>query len=118
MLMEIDVTRRVEVMRPLALEVFSPSGATKPTEVGAPRLADLNGKTICELSNYAYFQEEQTFAELERLVGARYPGVKFVAYSEFPSTLYPMVKGLVHQELTAETLRTRGCQAVISGNGG
>ena len=62
-------------------EVVWPLGKlVRPMGTLAPRVPDLNGKTICELSNYAYFREEQTFAELERLIAAKYPGVKFIPY--------------------------------------
>ena len=35
---------------PVTLEVFDPTGASEVTEVHAPRLDTLDGKTICEIS--------------------------------------------------------------------
>lgn len=100
------------------LEVFDPAGVAKPVGPCAPRLTDLRGKTICELSNHVAFRQNETFSILEESLRKNYPGIKFVSYNEFPSTLFPEVSGFIPKDLTAGMLIEKGCEAVISGNGG
>ena len=100
------------------LEVFSPAGATEVPSLATSRLANLSGKTICELSNWAPFREVETFPILEELLREKYTGIKLISYNEFPSTLYPGVHGSIPKDLTADMLSEKGCEAVISGNGG
>ncbi len=114
---ENEVIRETPVVGP-RLEVFNPTGATEAVKHSAPRLADLQGKTICELSNYAFFRHDETFPILEELLSKKYPGIKLISYNEFPSTRFPQVKGSVPTDLTADMLLEKGCEAVISGNGG
>jgi hypothetical protein len=51
----------------------------------ARRLSTLEGKTIAQLWDYLFFGDE-VFAELERRLRDRYPGVKFISWREFGST--------------------------------
>ena len=102
----------------VTLEVFSPTGTTEVTSLRAPRLVNLSGKTICELSNWAHFREDETFPIIEELLREKYTGIKLISYNEFPSTLYPEVKGSIPKDLIADMLLEKGCEAVISGNGG
>ncbi len=44
----------------VSLEVYDPTGAVEITELYAPRLNDLNGKTICELSDRVW-EDYRTF---------------------------------------------------------
>ncbi|MFC1861805.1 hypothetical protein ACFLX6_00720, partial [Chloroflexota bacterium] len=37
-----------------SIEVYDPTGTIEITQLYAPRLADLSGKTICELSNSSW----------------------------------------------------------------
>ena len=96
--------------------VVYPLGKTtaKPKEV-APSIADLNGKTVCELWNYL-FHGDRTFAALEALLKKRYPNVKFVSYKEFGNLHGPEELKLIG-ELPGK-LKKFKCDAVISGNGG
>lgn len=100
-------------------EVVSPIRASsikiKPL---APSLKTLEGKTICELWNYV-FLGDVTFPKIKELLVKRYPGVKFVPYTEFERTHGPdeesersMIKALPGK------LKKYGCDAVLSGNGG
>ena len=80
-----------------------------------PRIADLNGKTICELSDYS-FRGEEIFPIIRESLRKIYPGIKFVEYTQFGNT---------HGSTEAEVIRTlptmlkeRGCDGVISGVGG
>jgi hypothetical protein len=100
-------------------EVVSPARASsikaKPL---APSLKALEGKTICELWNYV-FLGDVTFPKIKELLVKKYPGVKFVPYTEFERTHGPdeeseraMIKALPGK------LKKYGCDAVLSGNGG
>ncbi len=81
----------------------------------APRIADLRNKTICELSDYG-FRSEAIFPLLREALSRRYPGIKFIEYTNFGNTHGPqeteMIAGL------AEKLHQYNCDAVISGVGG
>jgi hypothetical protein len=97
-------------------EVVWPLGnlAAAPVEL-ASRPTDLSGMTIAELSDYG-FRAEAIFPMLRGLLGKRYPGLRFVEYTEFGNTHGPeevrIITGL------AEKLKALGCDAVISGVGG
>jgi hypothetical protein len=80
-----------------------------------PRIADLTGKTICEVSDYS-FRGEEIFPIVRESLRKIYPDIKFVEYTQFGNT---------HGSTEAEVIRTlptmlkeRGCDGVISGVGG
>lgn len=101
-------------------EVMSPVGeSTVAVAPPRPPLADLRGKTICEVMN-ARYRSELTFPLLRELLQKRYPDVKVVPYTEFPIQLNNLdAKTLVEQVGTAVALmKEKGCDAVITGNGG
>ena len=103
---------------PVVYEVVYPIGKSTAKIIPlAPRLDTLAGKTICELWNYD-FQGDKTFPALRELLQKQYPTVKIIPYTELPNT-YPKTadeeKALA---ALADTLVKKGCQAVISGNGG
>jgi hypothetical protein len=80
-----------------------------------PRPADLNGLTMCELSDYG-FKAEVIFPLVRQLLKQRYPDIKFVEYTAFGNT-----HGAQEDEVIAaypEKLKKYGCGAVISGVGG
>lgn len=80
-----------------------------------PRPADLDGITICELSDYG-FKAEIIFPLIRDLLKKRYPDIKFVEYTKFGNT-----HGAQEDEVIAslpEKLKAYGCNAVISGVGG
>jgi hypothetical protein len=80
-----------------------------------PRIADLNGKTICELSDYS-FRGEEIFPIVRELLRQQYPGIKFVEYTNFGNT-HGAAEAKVIQNLSA-MLKEHGCDGVISGVGG
>ena len=99
-------------------EVVSPLPESTVKQVPmAPRLDTLAGKTMCELWNYL-FQGDITFPEIERVMSKQYPGIKFVPYSDLPDTHGRFVSETDLPTLLPKVLKERGCQAVISGNGG
>jgi len=93
--------------------VVSPLGedTVKMIEM-APRLDTLSNKTVCMVSNND-FKTNITMPVIEKALKDAYPGIKVVPYTEFPTafsgTRWEEVRGVY---------KTKGCQAVISGNGG
>jgi hypothetical protein len=80
-----------------------------------PRMSDLNGKTICELSDYS-FRGEEIFPIVRELLRQKYPGIKFVEYTQFGNTHGSTETGVI-STLPAK-LKEFGCEGVISGVGG
>ena len=101
-------------------EVVSPVGlASIEKQNIAPRLDTLEGKTIGEAWNMD-FKGDIMFPIYRELLQERFPGVKFIPFTDFPkSTLSGMPK--YQKELSreiAKTAKEKGCDALISGNGG
>ncbi|MBI4192533.1 MAG: hypothetical protein HY525_18600 [Betaproteobacteria bacterium] len=100
------------------LEVVSPVGGevVKQNTV-APRLADLDGKTICETWT-GLFKGDATFPVLRELLKQKYPGAKVIPYSEFPVCWAdtPASQKALAKKIAA-LAKEKGCDALISGNG-
>jgi hypothetical protein len=100
--------------------VISPVGRTAAQGGGiAPRLDTLNGKTIGEVYNH-HFKGDQMFGLYRELLQQRYPGVRIIPYTELPASFVggdPATHRRVAQEVAA-LARERGCDALITGNGG
>ena len=101
-------------------QVVSPTGAkTAEKRSSAPRLDRLNGKTICETWNGG-FKGDFMFPVYRELLKAAYPDVEIIPYSEFPAAT--LSGSPSHQrEIDAKImslLKEKGCDALISGNGG
>ena len=105
-----------------AFSVVSPLGEKVIEMIDmAPRLDTLQGKTICTIWNTG-FKSDKTLTKIEALLRKRYPGVKTIPYTEMPS-FNPAVYASPKTRHTAisevvDALRTHGCDAIISGNGG
>jgi hypothetical protein len=99
------------------LEVFDPSGYSEFMQQSqyASRLSDLKGKTIGEISNgeHGGWEVERTFPLIRQLLNERYPDVKIIPYTEFPSG----VNGIDVDNI-GDIVKARGCDAVIGGNAG
>lgn len=102
-------------------EVVSPLG--EPTVKMIPmarRLDTLEGKTICEVHNQA-FKADVTFPVIQKLLQEKYRGVKVIPYTEMPSCtiqgMGPTARAKTVAALIA-SFKEKGCEAVISGNGG
>ena len=80
----------------------------------APRLDTLEGKTVCQLWDYL-FRGDEIFPMLEEEMTRRYPGIKFVRYSEFGSTHGDEEREIL--ENLPKRLEELGADAVISGMG-
>jgi len=102
-------------------EVVSPRGESvaKMTAL-APRLDTLNGKTICEIWNEG-FRGDETFPMINEMLRERYPTVKVIEYTELPlvtvASLHPPTKEKTLEAVRA-AIKEKGCDAVITGNGG
>ena len=101
------------------LEVVSPLGRPAVSLArAAPRLPDLNGKTIGELWN-GVFKGDQTFPVIRRLLEQRFPRLKIIPFTEFPYA--PGSDDPAQQRERARRMAAlageKGCDAVISGNG-
>lgn len=80
----------------------------------APRLRDLNGKTIGELWD-VLFRGETIYPQVREYIKARFPGVKFVGHAEFGN-----FHGARERQVNAalpDKLRQHGCDAAIVGIG-
>ena len=95
--------------------VYPLGNSSVPVKPLAARLPDLNGKTICELWNHM-FRGEVTFPKIRELLRKQYPRVKFIPYTELPNTHGPDEAKMI--TTLADLLLKKGCNAVISGNGG
>jgi hypothetical protein len=102
---------KIEVVSPVGLEVVKRSGS-------APRLGNLDGKTIGEVWN-GVFRGEFTFPIIRKLLRQKYPGLRIIPYTEFPHTpgSDTPAQQREHARRIAAMAKEKGCDAVISGNG-
>lgn len=78
----------------------------------APRLDTLANQTVCMVSNSS-FKVNVTMPVIASTLQESYPGLKVVPYNELP-TAYSGARW----DAMPATFKSRGCDAVISGNGG
>ena len=98
---------RYEVLWPLSRRAVKATAA-------APRLPDLNGKTVCELWD-VIFRGETIYPLVREYIKARFPRVRFVGYSEFGN-----FHGVHEHQVTAvlpDKLRAHRADAAIVGIG-
>ncbi len=109
-----EVTKEVIKEVPAVYEVVWPLGKSTATvtPLAAP-IADLKGKTICEIRHS--FRSDETFPMIEQLLLKQFPTIKFVTNMEMPD-----LPATTAAEVTALTnmLKQKGCDALLSGNGG
>ena len=102
---------RFAVVSPLGLDVVQRTST-------APRLADLDGKTIGEVWN-GVFKGDLTFPLIRKALRERYPRARIIPFTEFPHLKGaddPAAQRERAQHIAA-LAREKGCDAVISGNG-
>lgn len=101
-------------------EVISPEGLPRVPNMSLSHpIGSLEGKTIGEVYNN-HFQGELMFHTYRRLFQERFPGVKVVPFTEFPRVFVggdPESQKRTAREI-AGLAKARGCDALISGNGG
>jgi hypothetical protein len=93
-----------------ALEVYDPSGATEVTQLHAPRLNSLSGKTIGFLSNDMW-QAHRMLPMLRDWLAKHQPDAILI-----PETEFPMGTSQIDRDDTVDQLQARGVDAVIIGN--
>ncbi|MFC2060407.1 hypothetical protein ACFLTZ_04885 [Chloroflexota bacterium] len=102
-------------------EVVSPLGEPVAEAGHVSRYFDtLNGKTVC-MSWNDEFRGHITLPIIGEMLQKRYPGVKVVPYTELPLThLNILSPAEVPKRLEAwrVALKEKGCDAVISAQGG
>ncbi|MBI2858427.1 MAG: hypothetical protein HYX90_05045 [Chloroflexi bacterium] len=94
------------------LDLYNPTGLLETTIFHAPRLPDLAGRTLCELSNDRW-RDYMTFPLIREALRKRLPNTRIIPFTEFPiGPLEIDVDGI------AEIIKQKGCDAVIGGNAG
>lgn len=90
----------------VVLEVFEPTGTVEIGERHAPRLDSLNGKTICELSNFRW-EAGRIFPVIRELLKKRFPDIKIVPCTDLPDI------AKIQPDALTKALKDKGCDAVI-----
>jgi hypothetical protein len=100
--------------------VISPEGRPLAATGSASRPLDsLEGKTIGEVYNN-HFKGELMFQTYRRLFEKKYPGIRIIPYDQFP--IVYVGGDAASQKKTAKDIaalaKEKGCDAIITGNGG
>jgi ABC-type amino acid transport substrate-binding protein len=99
-------------------EVVSPLGEQKIEMINmVPRLDSLAGKTICEVIN-GTFKSDVVVPLLGELLKKKYPDAKVVPHTEFPQGLVLGRATKAELDTLINAMKEKGCDAVISGDGG
>jgi hypothetical protein len=100
--------------------VVSPEGLSQGAMSGLSRHLDsLDGKIIGEVYNN-HFKGELMFRTYRRQFEEKFKGVKVISYEEFPIVYVggdPASQKKTAKEIAA-LAKERGCDAIITGNGG
>ena len=86
----------------------------------APRLDTLNGKTVCMVWNHA-FKADVTLPAIGESLKERYPEIKIIPYTEIDAAIQAAGRenpSAEEAEILQAVLKEKGCDALISGNGG
>ncbi len=94
----------------VGLRVYDPTGSMTVTQLFSPRLADLSGKIVCELSN-GLWEAHRTFPFIRELLQKQFPTIKIIPYTEFP-----IGKDAIDSEEIVAKVRAQGGDAVLIGN--
>ena len=102
------------------LKVISPEGLPLGATGGVSRPLDtLRGKTIGEVYNN-HFKGELMFQTYRRLFEEKYPGIRIIPFDQFP-IVYVGGDAASQKRIAKEIAalaKERGCDAIITGNGG
>lgn len=108
-------------------EVVRPTSEDERKIAGiAPRLSDLKGKTIGELSSNIY-NAHISFPIIREMLKERYPDLKIITYAEInaclPQSTIVTYSGDVEEQAEKERAivkiaREKGIEGLIIGNGG
>jgi hypothetical protein len=100
--------------------VVSPMGESTVKMISmAPRIDTFAGKTICMVWNNA-FKSDVTLPAIGQALKKQYPDLKIVQYTDLPNAFLPEPPGTPRKQSDAlqAAYRQKGCNAVITGNGG
>jgi hypothetical protein len=109
-LLTVPFVKGAMAAEPVTLKVYDPTGAIQVTQLFTPRLSDLHGKTICEISDDAW-EDHRTFPVIRTLLQNQFPTAKIIPYTEFPKG-----KDKIDVDKIGNMAKQKGCQAVIVGN--
>ncbi len=97
----------------VTLTLLDPTGAQEITHLFAPRLPDLNGKTIAELAvDPTKWQPHRTMPYIEDLLRKQFPSIRFIPMQEFPMGIQ------ISEDRVIEMVAARKPDAAIIGNAG
>jgi hypothetical protein len=108
-------TAMAQAQRPAdaVYSVISPIGENTVKLIDmAPRLDTLSNKTVCMVSNSA-FKVNITMPAIAKALQAKYPTLKIVPYTEMATAFSGS-----NWEAKPGEYKTKGCDAVVTGNGG
>ncbi len=97
---------------PVSYQVFDPQGAFEVTQLFAPRLTSMEGKTIGMIMGSPVWEADRTFPLIASLLKKMYPTVKIIQYTDLPRT------NTNDPDSVAKAVKAAGCDAVIVGNAG
>jgi hypothetical protein len=102
------------------MKVISPEGRPLAAAGATSRHLDtLEGKTIGEVYNN-HFNGELMFKTYRRLFSEKYPGIRIVPFTDFP-IVYVGGDAASQKKIAKEVAaiaKEKGCDAIITGNGG
>ena len=104
---------------PVYRVVSPPGDPTVKMITMAPRLDSLAGKTVCMIWNQS-FKADITLPAIGESLKEKYPDIKIIPYTEIDAAIRDADRddpSAVAAALQA-VLKEKGCDAVISGNGG
>jgi hypothetical protein len=107
-----DANQKWAVMSPEGLPLGATGAVSRP-------LGILEGKTIGEVYNN-HFRGELMFQTYRRLFQERYPGIRIIPFDQFPIVYVggdAASQKKVAREIAA-LAKEKGCDAIITGNGG
>jgi hypothetical protein len=82
----------------------------------APRLDTLSNKTVCMISNNS-FKVDVTMPVIEKALKEKYPGIRIIPPEQMPYTELPGARPANWDAMPGEIAK-KGCNAIVSGNGG
>ena len=100
---------------PVTMTVYDPTGAIQVSQLFAPRLADLNGKTICEFMNGSW-ESARTFPVITQMLKKMFPTANIIESTTMPA--YSEGNSADQLVALAAAAKKAGCQAAILGNAG
>lgn len=99
---------------PVELTVFDPSGSTEISQLHAPRLDTLDGKTIAFVSDDAW-EDHRMFPLLKELFAEQYPNTTIIPQDNFIHGIDALT---VENNGLPEAMQEKNVDGVIVGNAG